>query len=133
MKRLFEIRHLIYLLVALGVAAPGCAGRRLDPAGVYAADPLLYDVDATYRTTWTLLDVVFQWEDRLPEGFAPKLRATMNRVRAAARKADGDFHRLRSAYRAAPTEAGRTAYEEALARLLAAGREANELFAKGTP
>jgi len=129
-------RTIRMLLAVTGLALftvfqPGCTGpKQLEPGGAYAGDVLLYNVDDTYVSTRQLLDTVFKWEDSLPEGLAPKLRESMNKVRDAARKADMEFHRLRSAYRAAPTDENRKAYENALSKLVAVYGEASALYGK---
>ena len=129
MRRL--ISPLLGALAALLIIT-GCAN--LEPGGVYADDPALYQVDDTYDRSISLLDIVFQWEAGLPQDVVakwPEVREAVNRVRVEAMRADAEFHRLRDAYLAAPDDSLKTGYQRSLAKLTALAREAVTIYAPG--
>lgn len=103
------------LLLPLFVASSCPNGRQLDPAGVYAGDKLLFDLDGVIVETTRAVDDVIAWADRNPQYVAAhanvaaavaKIRAEVDGVPVATETLTR-LHSIRDAYKAAratPTE-----------------------------
>jgi hypothetical protein len=125
MKRLFNI----LVVTALLLGGSGCA-TKLAPNGVYKQDYILYNVDDAYVRTRTMLDIIFQWEANMPNDLFPELRAAMNNIRAAAIKADKEFHQMRKEYIIVPNDKNKTALDNAIKRYTALLASATKLYVK---
>lgn len=126
------MRKLILSLTLGVLTLTGCVtSNQLEEGGAYQGKAVLYNIDVSYKHTRELLTTIFEWESGLPAEVSKDLRPLMNKARVAATKADKEFHQLRNAYLAAPTDANKESYENAFLQLNAVLSEVSSLYMKG--
>ena len=120
--------QLICALFALSLAAfSGCSSAvKLDPAGPYNGNTVLYSADLAITSSYAVLDTFLTWESTnrpLLKG-SPQVTKAADNIRLNARQWFGSAHALRDAYAAAPTAANQANLQQVLAVIQAALTEA---------
>ncbi len=95
-------------------SATGCA-TKVDPAGVYAGDTVLYKADLGEETTYQAIAAFLKWElSARATQKNPEVKAKADYLRANAPRWFQSYATLRAAYVANPTPGNRASLEAAL-------------------
>ncbi len=121
----------LLIILALGLAGlSGCA-TKIDPAGAYHGDTILYNADNVITSAYDVLHTFVKWEadNRTALSELPEVTKAADYVRDHARSWISTAIALREAYAKNPTPENRTSLQSAIVVLQSAMTEATKYLA----
>lgn len=132
-KKLLTGYALSFLLLgSVLLMTPGCG--HLDPAGPYKGDQFLYGVDNTLVNSYSILHTFVKWEydNRQAMSSIPEIKKAADNIRANSQTWFATADKLRAAYVGDPSQANRTALEQAISVIRQALSEASGYLTKNS-